>query len=199
MPSQADAVSCACSSAVRWGMGRRECQQEGLGRLEIRGLHAGRERSEDEREAVRCLAQASSQRCSAKVHMCCGTSEAWPGCLCIEAREREGRRTQHAFAGRSKFLLRSELLHACMSDIRLHSPLAQHLTQLRIPKIEIRTRNFLRLFHRLSKAVLQWPCGRSGGPKNPVAPVLAIWVLCLVSAWSLLGLCLVSARPGCPI
>ena len=53
------AVSCACSSAVRWGMGRRECQQEGLGRLEIRGLHAGRERSEDEREAVGRLAQAT--------------------------------------------------------------------------------------------------------------------------------------------
>ena len=196
MPSQADAVSCACSSAVRWGMGRWECQQEGLGRLEIRGLHAGRERSEDEREAVRCLAQASSQRCSAKVHMCCGTSEAWPGCLCIEAREREGRRTQHAFAGRSKFLLRSELLHACMSGIRLHSLLAQHLTQLRIPKIEIRTRFFFTDYftgspRRFYSGLVGVLAGQKTRPRR-------FWRFGF-SAWSLLGLCLVSARPGCPI
>jgi hypothetical protein len=40
---------------VGWGMGRRE----GLGRLGIRGLHARGERSEDEREAVGRLAQAT--------------------------------------------------------------------------------------------------------------------------------------------
>ena len=95
------------------GMGRRE----GLGRLGIRGLHARGERYEDEREAVGRLAQATLAmllRTSCHVHMCWGTSEAW---VPVEAREREGCRTQHAYAGRSKFLLRSELLHACMSNI----------------------------------------------------------------------------------
>jgi hypothetical protein len=130
------------------------------------------------------------------VHMCRGTSEAWPGCLwrlvsesVVPHAARVCRQIEVPAAQRA-----SACVHVRYTLAIYDSPLAQHLTQLRIQKIEIRTRYFLRLFHRLFKAVLQWPCGRPGGPKNPIAPVLAIWVLCLVSAWSLLGLC----SPGVP-
>ena len=100
-------------------------------------------------------------------------------------------RTQHTFAGRSKFLLRSELLHACMSDIRLHSPVAQHLTQLRIPKIEIRTRIFFTDYftgspRRFYSGLVGVLAGQKTRPRR-------FWRFGF-SAWSLLGLC----SPGVP-